>query len=229
MTPAKRSLKSLSCSSCSSWLFSVVALTCAACGPIETRNTVIIEQPKPLEVNVNLTGRLELVITDARKDLEQITGEKPRRQVRPEDIGLPADLTGSSIAEPQPIALLSDIGLRPNDIIFAAATSEDTLVASMAQRNAQVRQLLSAKLVGEAHTGLLVARGTLNQQQSAVMSAENADRTALYQLRAEKNKTTVEKAALAYYLQRLGYAEKGDWVEIFNKQTKQWEWTQWSK
>jgi uncharacterized protein YdbL (DUF1318 family) len=202
------------------------------CGPIETRNTVVIEQPKPLEVNVNLTGRLELVITDARQDLEQITGEKPKRQVRPEDIGLPADATtvpGSSIAEPQPIALLSATSSDFGETVFIAAHTEDQLVASMANRNGKIREMLSAKVVGEAHTGFLVEKGKLSEAQTATMADENADRAALYDLRAKKNKTTVAQAALAYYLQRLGYAEKGDWVETFNKQTRHWEWVQWSK
>jgi uncharacterized protein YdbL (DUF1318 family) len=207
-------------------------VTVAACGPIETRNTVIIEQPKPLEVNVNLTGRLELVITDARRDLEQITGEKPKREVRPEDIGLPADAAGTMVpVESQPIALLSAQGPTPRDAgtMYIAAATEDQLVASMSARNGKVRELLSAKVVGEAHTGLLAERGKLSAEQAKTMADENADRTALYELRAAANKTTVAQAALAYYLQRLGYAEKGDWVEVFNKQTKKWEWVQWSK
>jgi len=213
-----------------------------ACGPLETRNTVIIQQPKPLEVNVNLSGKLELVITDARKDLETITGEEPKREVRPEDIGLPPDATtvpasGSPGASPgaaipagsQPVALLSSItGVAPPTTRFIAAT-EDQVIAALKARHAEIRKLLSAKLVGEAHTGLLVEKGTLSADQSKTMAAENADRSTLYELRAAKNHTTPAAAALAYYLQRLGYVEKGDWVEIFNKQSKQWEWTQWSK
>jgi hypothetical protein len=213
-------------------LIAVALIAPAGCGPIETRNTVVIEQPKPLEVNVNLTGRLELVITDARQDLEQITGEKPKREVKPEDIGLPPDTAtapGSSIAEPQPIALLSAVSTAPGGTTFIAAHTDDQLVASMAARNSKIRDLLSAKLVGESHTGYLVEKGKLSDAQSATMAAENADRAALYDLRAKENKTTVVRAALAYYLQRLGYAEKGDWVEKFNKQTRQWEWIQWSK
>ena len=49
---------------------------------------VIVEQPKPLDININFTGHLDLVIHDARENLEQITGEKPTNVVRPEDIGL---------------------------------------------------------------------------------------------------------------------------------------------
>jgi uncharacterized protein YdbL (DUF1318 family) len=212
----------------------VAAATCAAlaaCGPIQTENKVVIEQPKPLEINVNLSGKLELVITDARQDLEAITGEKPKREVKPEDIGLPTDtVPGSAAPAPSvPVALLSTFSADPNGsaTTFIAASEAD-LVASLKARHAAVRQLLSAKLVGEAHTGLLVEKGALSTEQAATVSAENADRTALYAARAAKNKTTTQAAALAYYLERLGYAEKGDWVEIFNKKTKQWDWTQWA-
>ena len=86
--------------------------------------------------------------------------------------------------------------------------------------------MLSAKVVGEAHTGLLVERGTLSAAQAATVAAENADRSALYTLRAEKNKTTVAAAALAYYLQRLNDVEKGDWIETYDKASKQWKWKQ---
>ncbi len=200
------------------------------CGPIETRNTVVIEQPKPLEVNVNLSGRLELVITDARKDLETITGEKAKREVKPEDIGLPPEGVPGAfmpVTMAEQTTVYADVAVgnaRPTTV----AATEDQLVGSMAARNAKVRELLTAKAAGEAHTGLLSARGNLSSDQKATMDAENGDRNQLYALRAAKNGTTVAAAALAYYLQRLGYAEKGDWVEKYNKGTKQWEWVQWA-
>ena len=204
------------------------------CGPIQTKNTVVIEQPKPLEVNVNLSGRLELVITDARKDLETITGEKAKRTVSPEDIGLPA--TGATtgpgaavIPPPEEAVVYADVMARVGrPAPRTVAAGEDDLVKSMAARNSKVRGLLSAHVAGEAHTGLLVAKGALSADQQATMDAENADRSALYKLRAAKNGTSEADAALAYYLQRLGYAQTGDWVEKYNKTTKQWEWVQWA-
>src|SRR6267154_6760648 len=54
---------------------------------LQTKSEVDV---KPVDINLNITGRLEVVITDARKQEEQITGSAPKRTVRPEDIGLPA-------------------------------------------------------------------------------------------------------------------------------------------
>jgi len=67
-------------------------------GCLQTKNEVEV---KPVDINLNITGRLELVITDARRQEEAITGSAPKRTVRPEDIGLPpaptpaSDATGS--------------------------------------------------------------------------------------------------------------------------------------
>src|SRR5215212_10092109 len=61
-----------------------VSLPLAACNP-----NVTIKQDKPMVININFNGHLDLVIHDARQEMEAITGEKPRNTVRPEDIGLP--------------------------------------------------------------------------------------------------------------------------------------------
>ena len=218
-----------------------------ACGPIQTRNTVVIEQPKPLEVNVNLTGRFELVITDARRDLEQITGQKPQRVVNPEDIGLPAYMLppapSSPASFPPPASTsTSPASLVPSDspsiALLASVPSlqqptplarQDDLKKQMADRNAQVRALLDTRNAGEAHTGLLSPRGPLTPPQQTLLNAENADRAELYKIEAANKKTTVDQVALSYYLARLGYAQKGDWVEKYNKSTKQWEWIRWQE
>src|SRR5713226_6693626 len=55
-------------------------------GCLQTKSEVNV---KPVDINLNISGRLELVITDARKEEEKITGAAPKRTVRPEDIGLP--------------------------------------------------------------------------------------------------------------------------------------------
>src|SRR5216683_4449456 len=56
-------------------------------GCFQTKSEVDV---KPVNINLNITGRLEVVVTDARKQEQQITGSAPKRTVRPEDIGLPA-------------------------------------------------------------------------------------------------------------------------------------------
>src|ERR1700732_2904875 len=55
-------------------------------GCLQTKNEVEV---KPVDIGLNITGRLELVITDARRQEEAITGSAPKRTVAPEDIGFP--------------------------------------------------------------------------------------------------------------------------------------------
>lgn len=229
-------------------LFLIGSLT--ACGTIQTRNTVVIEQAKPIEVNVNLHADINVVITDARKDMEQITGQKPIRMVSPADIGLPPDspAAGTS-ASPgaalpaadsiwladnlnSPVLLLADLGTvaprTAQTVDRQNVDRSDDLKAAMAARNKEVRALLDTHLAGEAHTGLLSARGELSADQQKLTNTENADRSELYKLEAAKKNISVEKVALSYYLARLDYAQKGDWYERYNKDTKAWEWAQWA-
>src|ERR1700687_4362830 len=64
-------------------------------GCLPTKSEVDVN---PVDINLNITGRLELVITDARKEEQKITGSAPKRTVRPEDIGLPAGSAPTSTA-----------------------------------------------------------------------------------------------------------------------------------
>src|SRR5438552_1136738 len=73
----------------------VLVLPLAACNP-----NVTIKQDKPMVININFNGHLDLVIHDARQNMEDITGEKPRNAVRPEDIGLPPAAGGAGGAMP---------------------------------------------------------------------------------------------------------------------------------
>jgi hypothetical protein len=185
-----------------------------------------VQQDKPLEVNINVSGRLDLVIHDARDNVEQITGTKAQRVVNPEDIGLPVSAPPASgtraegLAEPR-VALLASL--------TSPLATEEGLKQAMAGRNKAVRALLDAKVAGEAHTGMLAARGTLSDSQRQLLDAENADRTELYAAEAARKKSTAAEVGLAYYIARLGYAQNGDWYEKFNKATNAWEWKQWGQ
>src|SRR6266511_3859045 len=84
----------------------VVSVASAAMvGCIRTKSELAV---KPMDINLNISGRLELVITDARQE-EEITGTKPKRTVRPEDIGLPPVPTPKSETT-GPGAMLTDDG-----------------------------------------------------------------------------------------------------------------------
>ncbi|HWN56706.1 MAG TPA: DUF1318 domain-containing protein [Methylomirabilota bacterium] len=196
----------------------------SGCGPVQTKSEVDV---KPVDINLNITGRLEVVITDARKQEEQITGSAPKRTVRPEDIGLPASTPTSDAGRSAMMA--SQKYENAARLVWVADDSEQPLIQQMAARHQQVAAMLNGQLVGESHTGFLVAKASLTPAQQAIVDAENADRTKLYQLEAAKKGTTVDQAALGYYVARLEHVNKGTWVERFNKSTGSWEWFQWDK
>ena len=93
--------------------------------------------------NLNITGRFELVITDARRQEEEITGSKPKRVVTPEDIGLPTaparrsgvDSTGTMLTDDGPasarLVLVADTGSDEQALIqrMAAPASADRVHA----------------------------------------------------------------------------------------------------
>jgi len=200
---------------------------------------VVVDQPKPLEINLNISGHLDIVIQDARQDLENITGEKPTNVVRPEDIGLPASPAGNkgaALVPAQPTDALFPVVFHSHatsrsampERLFTVAVTDD-LKAAMKARDAQLRPLWDDGSIGESHTGLLVAKGNLTPAQSKLMDAENADRKALYDAEAKDKKTTADEVALGYYVARLGYAKNGAWYEKRNTTSGVWEWKQWGK
>jgi uncharacterized protein YdbL (DUF1318 family) len=202
-------------------------------GCLQTKSEVEV---KPVDINLNITGRLELVITDARRQEEAITGSAPKRTVRPEDIGLPQAPTPTSDATESGTILTDDGSPLPRVVLVAdiypvdaSSDREAQLIRQMAARHQQIAAMLDSHLVGESHTGFLVPKGSLSANQQAVVDAENADRTELYKLEAAKKNTMVDQVALAYYMARLEHVNKGTWVERYNKATGSWEWFQWNR
>jgi uncharacterized protein YdbL (DUF1318 family) len=214
-------------------LLAVVALVVSAAlvGCLQTKSEV---QVKPVDINLNITGRLELVISDARQQEEQIAGAKPKRTVQTEDIGLPPVLGPKSDAMPSGAILTDDrpsFQVRLASLAAAAASSDRQaqLVQQRAARHPQIEAMLDDELVGESHTGALVPRARLSAHHQALVNAENADRAELYKLEAAEKKTTVDEVILAYYLARLEHINKGTWAERYDKSTRRWEWFQWDR
>lgn len=201
-------------------------------GCLQTNSEVNV---KPVDINLNITGRLELVITDARKEEQKITGSAPKRTVRFEDIGLPSGSTPTSMAETgtklaRGRAQTAELMLVAE--IYPAADSgsrKDQLIQQMSSRHPQIAALLDSQLVGEQHNGYLAARGSLSSQQQALMDAENADRAELYKIEAAAKGTSVDQVGLAYYMARLEHVNKGNWVERYDKGTSTWNWFQWNR
>ena len=206
-------------------LVSFVGVFAGGCTP-----TVVLKQEKPMEFNINITGQVEVVIKDARQNLEQITGEKPAQVVSPADIGLSLPPTTKPAQTSMLERMREQMGPRVvylSDFARPLAASEEELKKAMAGRNSQVQGLWESGLVGESHDGLLVERGTLSAQQKQLVAAENADRTALYDAEAKRRSMKVGDVALSYYLARLGYAKNGAWYEVYSQAAGKWEWKQW--
>jgi uncharacterized protein YdbL (DUF1318 family) len=204
----------------------------AMVGCIRTRSEVSV---KPVDINLNITGRLELVITDARRQEEEITGTRPKRTVRPEDIGLPP-VPAPKPGAIGPGAMLADPGPVPTVVLASLAYAGEVgsdrqpqLIQQMAGRHPQLKAMLDGQVVGESHTGFLVPKASLSASQQALVTAENADREELYKLEAAKKKVTVDEVALGYYLARLEHVSKGTWVERYDKSSGRWEWFQWDR
>jgi uncharacterized protein YdbL (DUF1318 family) len=213
------------------WPMMASMVSVALLGCLQTKSEVEV---KPVDINLNITGRLELVITDARQQEETITGAKPKRTVRTEDIGLPPLLGPKSDVMPSGAILTDDrpsFQVRLAGLAAAAASSDRQaqLVQQRAARHPQIEAMLNDELVGESHTGALVPRASLSANHQALVNAENADRAELYKLEAAEKRTTVDEVILAYYLARLEHINKGTWAERYNKSTGRWEWFQWDR
>jgi uncharacterized protein YdbL (DUF1318 family) len=214
-----------------------VAASALIVGCVQTKSEVDV---KPVDINLNITGRLEVVITDARKQEEQITGSAPKRVVRPEDIGLPAQTSPQPTSDARDArgrVVVAGRSIKYGDVVdegsarmvWVADDSEAQLIQRMAERHQQIAAMLNGQLIGESHTGFIMPKTSLTPSQQAIVDAENADRTQLYQLESAKKGTSVDQVALGYYLARLEHVNKGAWVERFNKSTNSWEWFQWDK
>jgi uncharacterized protein YdbL (DUF1318 family) len=203
-------------------LLLALAGSAALIGCLQTKSEVDV---KPVDVNLNITGRLEVVITDARQAEEEITGSKPKRTVLPQDIGLPPTPPAKSDAGSAMLAEQTDVGA----VLLIADDSQPQLIQKMAARHPQIQAMLDGQLVGESHNGMLVPKASLSADQQSLIDAENSDRAQLYRLEASKKNTTVDQVALGYYLARLEHVNKGTWVEQFNKSTGSWEWFPWNR
>jgi uncharacterized protein YdbL (DUF1318 family) len=196
-------------------------------GCLQTKSEVDV---KPVDINLNITGRLELVITDARRQEEEITGSKPKRIVTPQDIGLPAAPAPQSNATGMG-TMLTDDGPASARLVLVADTSTDeqALIQRMTARHPQIASMLDSQSAGESHTGFLVPKSNLSPSQQALINAENADRAELYKLEGVRKNASVDQVALGYYMARLEHVNKGTWVERYNKSYGSWECFQWKR
>jgi uncharacterized protein YdbL (DUF1318 family) len=218
----------------SAGLIGVLTLGLAGC--IRTHSDVVIHQPKPMVVDVNLSGTLTLVVKDARDDMQYITGHAPGGKMAGGSanpaipvVDIPSTTQPTTKAAGGP----SSSRLRARGLtaaIFADANAPVGKSAILRQLRAdypKVRALLDAHLVGEAHTGYMVARAHLSAQQARFVSQDNVLRRELYQAVAAETGQSMAQVGLSYYVVRLRYLAKGVWVQAKNRANGQWVWIHW--
>ena len=213
----------------------VCVLTLGLAGCIRTHSDVVIHQPKPMVVDVNLSGTLTLVVKNARDDMQYIAGHAPPKAaglsanptIPVVDIPPTTQPTTTSTSSPSS-SLLQARGLDP--VIFADANSSAGKSAILRQLRAdypKVRALLDRHLVGEAHTGYMVPRAHLSARQARFVNQDNALRRELYQAVAAETGRSMAQVGLSYYVVRLRYLAKGVWVQAKNQANGQWVWIRW--
>ena len=211
-------------------------------GCIHTHSDVVISQPKPLQVDVNLNGKLTLVIQDARNDMQYIAGAPPAGpSTAPAGVAtVPATLpTAAPQAAPTttPAATKPSSLRMPNaadrvvifadDIPPAQMTTKQQVLAELREDYPHLRVLLIKHLIGEAHTGYVEARGALTAKQKKLIHEDNAYRQRLYQIVGKSTGQSVATVGLIYFQVRLRYLPDGVWVQQLNNSTGQWVWIKW--
>ncbi len=214
-------------------------------GCVRTHSDVVISQPKPLQVDVNLNGKLTLVIQNARRDMEYIAGGQgttPPAGTAPAAAPLkgkpsktPAGVSGAAgtptTAPAGPNSLRTSAGSAPiiyaDDIPPNQMTTKQQVLAELREDFPRLRALLVKHLIGEAHTGYVVARGRLSGKQKKLIKEDNAYRRRLYEIVHKSTGQSLAKIGLIYFQVRLRFVPNGAWVQQLDSKTGVWKWVKW--
>lgn len=195
-------------------------------GCLQTHNDVVISQPKPLEVNVNLNGKLTLVVQDARSDMDFIAGDENNKasQTAPAPTTAPTATPQAGTGQAGSYLVPTDADTR---VIFADAItpiSQTDILQHLRADFPENHKLLSAHLVGEAHTGYMEARAVMTSAQRAFMAHDNRWRKRLYELRAAQTGQSMTTIGLIYFKIRLKFVPAGSWVQHYDSNAGRWVW-----
>jgi uncharacterized protein len=89
----------------------------------------------------------------------------------------------------------------------------NTIRARMEQRQGSVDSLKERGVVGETNRGFLEARGGASGDDQQVISAENADRRAVYAALAAQTGTDAETVGRARARQIAAHSKAGVWIQ----------------
>ena len=104
------------------------------------------------------------------------------------------------------------MGLAP----VTEAASANELKARMAKRLGNIVALKKKGTVGENNLGYLTLRGKLSATESAQVTAENADRRAVYQIIATKSKSSATTVGKVRAKSIRSSAPAGTWVQTLD-------------
>ena len=200
-------------------------------GCLQTHNDVVISQPKPLEVNVNLNGKLTLVVQDASSDMDFIAGDTGHEKSSSPATAPVAPGKASTKTSVRPSVFLIPAGAAVRIISVDATTTGRSadILEHLRADFPKNHKLLAAHLVGEAHTGYMQARATLTPAQQAFVAHDNRWRKRLYELRAAQTGQPIATIGLIYFKIRLKFVPVGAWVQHYDQTTGQWIWVHWKK
>ncbi len=200
-------------------------------GCLQTHNDVVISQPKPLEVNVNLNGKLTLVVQDASSDMDFIAGDTGHEKSSSPATAPVAPGKAATKTSVRPSIYLipagAAVGIIPVDATTTGGSAD--ILEHLRADFPKNHKLLAAHLVGEAHTGYMQARGTLTRAQQAFVAHDNRWRKRLYELRAAQTGQPIATIGLIYFKIRLKFVPVGAWVQQYDQTTGRWIWVHWKK
>jgi uncharacterized protein YdbL (DUF1318 family) len=203
-------------------LLMAVGLILGSCRPQADININPPDKPIRIELKVEVH-----IYQHAVKDIDEIMGGAPAEQPKSEtptekkpekETPPPAEEKGSGAGN----VFLQLIGI---GTAYAETVPEQqqlrAVLDSMRARFATLKKYKSDKSIGESRSGYVAERPSAKMSDAnyaravrATITAENADRRRLYQLRARMDGVTLEQEAQIYAKAWREKASPGEWIEV---------------
>ena len=113
----------------------------------------------------------------------------------------------------RPFSILLLLSVFLAGMLPAVADDQSAIKARMLKRLPTIVVLAKRGAVGENNLGKLTAKGSMSANEKASVTAENADRVAVYALIAKKAKASAASVGRQRAAQIRKAAKKGTWVQ----------------
>jgi len=98
-------------------------------------------------------------------------------------------------------------------ILPSLANEKQELKERFLKRKPVIDMLKNEGRLGENNLGLLLARGTLSDEEKTMLKEENADRQVVYQEIADKNQISIEEVGKRRAVKIAELAKPGHWLQ----------------